>query len=101
MTRPIDCALKGAQAHAHDPDPLRAALRRAEFTSLRGPFRFNTNHFPIVTFWTRKVGHDAKGRVSNETRSVALKDWRDRQAATCPMRWEEAPTPPKVPVKKP
>jgi len=97
----LDSALKGAQAHSHDPDPLRAALRRAEFASLRGAFRFNTNHFPIVTYWTRKVGRDAKGRVTNETRSVALKDWRDRLAATCPMRWEEAPTPPKVPVKKP
>ena len=102
----LDAALKGALAHAHDPEPLRAALRRAEFTSLRGQFRFNTNHFPIATYWTRRIGRDAKGRYTNETKGVVLKDWHDRQAASCPMRWEEAPPPPlpvaaKPPVKKP
>jgi len=97
----LDAALKGAQGHAHDPEPLRAALRRAEFASLRSGFHFNTNQFPIVTYWNRKVVRDPKGRLTNETRAVALKEWRDHQAASCPMRWEEAPPPPKPPAKKP
>jgi len=98
----LDGALKAAAAaKTHDVDFLRAALRHAEFQSVRGSFRFNSNHFPITTYWTRKVGRDAKGRFANETRGVALKDWRDHQAATCPMRWEEPPPPAKVPAKKP
>ena len=97
----LDSALKAAQGHSHDPEPLRAALRRAEFPSLRGAVRFNTNQFALQTFWSRRVVRDAKGRLTNETRTIALKDWRDHQAASCPMRWEEAPPPPKLPLKKP
>src|SRR5215468_4359833 len=42
----IDGALKLTKGNTSDKDALRAALLKANFTSLRGPFKFNTNHYP-------------------------------------------------------
>lgn len=96
----LDAALKVSGGKTGDANLLRSGLRRAEFVSVRGGFRFNTNHFPVVSYYVRKVSRDARGRLSHELRGQILKDWRDRHAAACPMRWvEEIPAP--APVKKP
>lgn len=96
----LDAALKATHGKTGDAEALRAALRKAEFVSVRGGFKFNTNHFPVVSYYVRKVVRDPKGRMTHELRGAVLKDWRDRQAATCPMRWVEEPPPAPV-VKKP
>lgn len=94
----LDSALKATQGRTSDPDALRGALRRAEFFSVRGGFRFNTNHQPVVNVYLRKVSRDAKGRLTQELRGPVLKDWRDSRGSLCPMRWvDEAP--PGLPAK--
>lgn len=96
----IDSALRATHGKTADADAVRAALRRADFVSARGGFRFNTNQFPILSFYARKVGRDAKGRPTHELRGTVLKDWRDPKASTCTMRWTEEPPPPPA-AKKP
>lgn len=94
----VDAALKGTNGKTVDSEAVRTAMRRADFVSARGPFKFNTNHTPVVNYVLRKVSRDAKGRPTQELRSVVLKEWRDRQASACPMRWVEEPPPaPKKP----
>lgn len=95
----LDSALKATNGKTADSEALRTALRRADFVSVRGGFKFNTNQFPVVNYYLRKVGRDAKGRPTHELRSVVLKDWRDRQAQSCPMRWVEQPLPTPAPKK--
>ena len=97
----LDAALKVTGGRTSDPDMLRAALRRAEFASVRGAFHFQTNHQPIVNLYLRKVARDPKGRLVSEFRSVVLKEWHDRQAGQCPMVWANDPAPPvpKTPPK--
>ena len=46
----IDAALVKTGGKADDKDKLRAALKSARFKSVAGPFRFNTNQFPIRNF---------------------------------------------------
>ena len=41
----IDSAIKGAGGKLSDKDALRAELKRANFTSLRGKFRFGVNNY--------------------------------------------------------
>ncbi|MBC7953081.1 MAG: ABC transporter substrate-binding protein [Rhodospirillaceae bacterium] len=94
----VDSALKATNGKTSNEDALRTALRRADFISARGSFKFNTNQFPVLNYYLRKVSRDAKGRPTHEMRGVVLKEWRDRQAHSCPMRWVEEPLP--VPVKK-
>ena len=95
----LDAALKATNARTSDADALRTALRRADFASVRGTFRFNTNHTPVLSYTLRKVGYDAKGRPIHETHAVVLKEWRDRLAPACPMRWVEEPLPHTSPKK--
>ncbi|MBC7908398.1 MAG: ABC transporter substrate-binding protein [Rhodospirillaceae bacterium] len=94
----VDSALKATNGKTSNDEALRTALRRADFVSVRGSFKFNTNHFPVQSYYLRKISRDLKGRPTHEMRGVVLKDWRDRQAQSCPMRWVEEPLP--VPVKK-
>lgn len=95
----LDGALKATNGKTGDSDAVRNALRRADFVSVRGPFKFASNHTPVLNYVLRRVGRDAKGRPTQELRSLVLKEWRDRQAATCPMRWVEEPLPPAAPKK--
>jgi branched-chain amino acid transport system substrate-binding protein len=99
----LDAALRATNGRTGDVDTLRTAIRKAEFTSVRGGFRFHTNHTPVQAYYLRKVVRDARGRLTNEVRQVVIKDWRDRVTGPgCPMRWEEEPPPPPpVPAKKP
>jgi branched-chain amino acid transport system substrate-binding protein len=96
----LDSALKATNGKTGDSEALRTALRRADFVSVRGGFRFNTNHFPILSYYLRKVVKDSKGRLTHELHGTVLKDWHDRHAAQCPMRWVEE-VPPALPAKKP
>ena len=39
-------------------------MMKADFKSLRGDFRFNTNHYPIQDFYLVKVAKRPDGKVS-------------------------------------
>ncbi len=39
---------------------------KANFTSLRGPFKFNTNHYPIQDFYQVKVAQRADGKFETQ-----------------------------------
>src|SRR6201990_660635 len=42
----IDSGLKATGGKTDNKDALRAAMMKADFKSLRGAFKFNTNHYP-------------------------------------------------------
>lgn len=93
----LDSAFRSASADkdaGNKTEALRTALRRAEFQSVRGKFRFQTNHFPLHSWYLAQLVHTARGRVGNEMRQVLAKDVRDPQAAECPMRWQDPLAPP-------
>lgn len=89
----LDAALRATGGRAGDRDAVRNALRRAEFPSVRGGFRFDSNHFPSVNVYLRRTTRDAKGRPTEELRSTLIKDWHSRDSGLCPMRWTEEPAP--------
>lgn len=55
--RLLDAAIKRAGANYADNKALAAAVKAAgqEFTSVRGPFRFNTNNMPIQNYYAFRV----------------------------------------------
>lgn len=87
----LEAAMRITGGRTNDRDALRSALRRAEFPSVRGPFRFDPNHFPAVGVYLRRTTRDAKGRPNEELRSTLIKEWHSRDSAACPMRWTEEP----------
>ena len=43
----LDKAIADVHGNLKDKDALRKAMEQAGIQSPRGPFKFNTNHFPI------------------------------------------------------
>jgi len=83
--RLIGSALKATGGKVDDKAALGKALRAADFKSVRGSFRFNTNNYPIQDFYMFVAAKDARGRVSLKTVSKPLPDAKDSFHAQCRM----------------
>jgi branched-chain amino acid transport system substrate-binding protein len=83
----IDSAVKEVGGKIENKDAVRAALRKANFQSVRGSFKFNNNHYPIQDLYIMEVKKDAKGGLRAALKDVAVKDWQDPYHQDCPMKW--------------
>lgn len=81
----IDSALKKTSGNVADKKAFRAALRSADYASLRGSYKFSANGFPVQDFHIFEVATDAGGRVSLKTIATPLKAHRDAYVAECPV----------------
>ncbi len=82
----IDGALKLTKGNVSDKNALQAALKKADFTSLRGSFKFNTNHYPIQDFYLVKVAKRADGKFQTEVAKKIFTSDADTHAKDCPMK---------------
>jgi branched-chain amino acid transport system substrate-binding protein len=82
----VDSAVKKAGGRMSDKAAVRAALEKADFTSLRGNFRFGVNHYPVQDFYLCKVVKRPDGKYATETVRKVLSNDTDPHAAECRMR---------------
>lgn len=82
----IDSALKATSGDTQNKDALRAALLKADFKSLRGEFKFNTNHYPIQDFYLTKVAKRPDGKFQTEIEKKVFDNYADAHAKDCPMK---------------
>src|ERR1700734_594375 len=82
----IDSALRATNGNLTDTDALRAALKKADFKSLRGAFTFNNNHYPIQDFYLTKVAKRSDGRYQTEIVKKVFTDYGDTYAKDCLMK---------------
>ena len=68
-----------------DADTLRPALRRADFKSVRGDFKFNRNQYPIQNYYLRIIEAGADGKPANKLSGTVLTQYQDPFAASCQM----------------
>jgi branched-chain amino acid transport system substrate-binding protein len=83
--RLIEAAVRDSKGKLDDKAAVRKALEAAKFDSVRGAFKFNSNHFPIQDYYLRVITKDAKGRVTNRTLGTVFKAHSDAYAASCKM----------------
>jgi len=83
--RLIASALKAVGGDLSDIGALRAALRKADFASVRGAFEFGSNQHPIQNIYVREVVKSADGVITNETRKKVFSHHKDAYAAECSM----------------
>ena len=81
----IGAAVGSVNGKVEDTDALRAALRKSQFQSVRGSFKFNHNHFPIQSYYLNQVAKDADGKLYNKLLGMAQKDVVDAFASKCRM----------------
>jgi branched-chain amino acid transport system substrate-binding protein len=82
----IDSALKATGGKTDNKDALRAALKKADFKSLRGSFKFNTNHYPIQDFYLVKVAKRADGKYQTEIAQKVFENYSDPHVKDCGMK---------------
>jgi branched-chain amino acid transport system substrate-binding protein len=81
----LDAALRKTGGKANDRKALQAAIRTADFKSVRGSFKFNKNGYPIQDFYAFEVAKDATGEVSLKTLGVTMRNHQDAYVKDCKL----------------
>ena len=82
----LDSAIARVKGNLADKAAFGAALKAADFKSVRGNFKFGPNNFPVIDMHMFETAKDAKGRVSLKTIATPLKNHGDVYAALCPLK---------------
>jgi len=81
----IKSAVEKVGGNLKDKDALRAALKEADFDSVRGKYSYGNNHMPIQNFYLREVVEDDQGRWTTKIVSTVLTNHQDPYASQCNM----------------
>jgi branched-chain amino acid transport system substrate-binding protein len=84
--RLLDSAVRAVDGKIENREAFRLAIKRADFQSVRGNFRFNRNQFPIQDIYARVVIKDDAGVVRNKLVGTIVKDNQDAFVDACPMK---------------
>src|SRR6185312_4952758 len=79
----IDSAVKAVKGDLSNKDAVAAALKKADFTSLRGSFKFNANGYPIQNFYLTRVAKRPDGKFQTEIVQKVFENYGDRYAKDC------------------
>ncbi len=82
----IDSAIRKVKGKIEDKEALRAAIRAADFKSVRGEFRFGRNQFPVQNYYLQLVGKGNDGRIVHKTIGTVLVDRADADGRDCTMK---------------
>ena len=82
----INSAVVAVKGDMSNQDAMRAAMEKADYASVRGPYRYGNNHFPIQNFYLQKAVKKPGGGYEIDTVTTILKDHQDRYHDKCPMK---------------
>ena len=83
----INSAVTAVGGDLSNKDGMRNAMRKADFHSVRGPFKYGNNHFPIQNFYLRKVVKDTDGNYTTSIVKTVYTNHQDTYAKDCKMTW--------------
>ncbi|WP_298957546.1 ABC transporter substrate-binding protein [uncultured Methylobacterium sp.] len=81
----IDSAVRAAKGNLANKDAIRAGLRAADFTSLRGSFKIGPNHYPIQDFYLVKAAKRPDGKYETQVVEKVFANYQDNYAKDCKM----------------
>jgi branched-chain amino acid transport system substrate-binding protein len=82
----INSAVVAVKGDTSKKDAMKAEMEKADFKSLRGPYKYGNNHIPIQNFYLQDVVKDADGTLALKTVSTIVKDNQDRFHDKCAMK---------------
>jgi branched-chain amino acid transport system substrate-binding protein len=83
----INSAVVAVKGDLTRKDAIRDAMRKANYASVRGPYKYGNNQFPIENFYVQEAVRDAEGNLTLKTVATILKNDQDRFHDKCPMKW--------------
>ncbi|HEY4470961.1 MAG TPA: ABC transporter substrate-binding protein [Stellaceae bacterium] len=82
----IDRAVAAVKGDLADKKGMIAALEKADFPSVRGKFKYNTNHFPIENFYLLRIAKYHDGSFVRRIQKTVFADHADAYAGECKMQ---------------
>src|SRR6202166_782151 len=82
----INSAVVAVNGDTSKKEAMKAEMEKANFKSLRGPFKFGNNHIPIQNFYLQDAVKDADGALALTTVATIVKDNQDNFHDKCPMK---------------
>ena len=83
----VNSAVVAVNGDLSKKDATRAEMRKANYASVRGPYKYGNNHFPIQNFYLQDVVKDAEGNLTLKTVATIVKDSQDQFHDKCAMKW--------------
>ncbi len=81
----IDSAVRKTGGNLDDKAAVRAALKEADYDSLRGSYTYGNNNMPIQNFYLREVVEDDQGRWTTKIVSTVFENNQDPYAKECKL----------------
>jgi branched-chain amino acid transport system substrate-binding protein len=82
----INSAAEAVKGDTSKKDEMRAEMKKANFKSVRGPFTFGNNQFPIQNFYLQETVKDADGVLTLKTVATIVENDKDKSSARCQMK---------------
>jgi branched-chain amino acid transport system substrate-binding protein len=82
----VASAVAATKGNLSDKVAVQKALEKADFKSVRGKFKFNTNHIPIQNFYLQEPVKDQDGNYVLKTVATIVEDNQDRFVTQCHMK---------------
>jgi branched-chain amino acid transport system substrate-binding protein len=82
----INSAVVAVKGDLSKKDDMRAEMRKANYKSVRGPYTYGNNQYPIQNFYIQEAVKDADGVLTLKTVDAIVKNDQDKSAAKCPMK---------------
>jgi branched-chain amino acid transport system substrate-binding protein len=82
----INSAVVAVKGDLTKKDQMRDEMRKANYASVRGPYKYGNNHMPIQNFYLQEAVKDAEGTLTLKTAATIVKDSQDKHHDKCPMK---------------
>jgi branched-chain amino acid transport system substrate-binding protein len=79
-------AVNAVKGDLSKKDEMRAEMKKANYASVRGPYKYGNNNFPIQNFYLQEAVKTADGNYALKTVATALPAHQDRYHDRCPMK---------------
>jgi len=82
----INSAVVAVKGDTSKKDAMRAAMKKADYPSVRGKYTYGNNQVPIQNFYLQDVVKDAEGNLTFKTVATVLKNHQDPHHSACKMQ---------------
>ena len=81
----IAAAVEAVGGDLSNTDGIRAAMKSADYDSVRGKYSYGNNHMPIQNFYLREVVEDADGNWTTKIVKTVFENHQDPYASECKL----------------
>jgi branched-chain amino acid transport system substrate-binding protein len=83
----IDSAVKAVKGNVKDTKAMVAAMRKADYDSIRGRYQFNVNHHPIQSFYLLRAVKGGPDGAEMKIEKKVFDKHKDSYYQECKMKW--------------